>query len=78
MVEKKALLSKVLLAKYGISMQQWRSSANNLKEMSTVWRGIVENSFDVSASAVEEAVAEAGWPECLAGVCCARRAWEKL
>ncbi|KAH1122977.1 hypothetical protein J1N35_006137 [Gossypium stocksii] len=39
--------SKLILAKYSTSVQQWRFSANKLKEMSTVWRGIVENSLNV-------------------------------
>ncbi|KAA3452464.1 LINE-1 reverse transcriptase isogeny [Gossypium australe] len=46
-VEKKSLWSKVILAKYGTSVQHWRFRANKFKEMSTVWRRIVENSFDV-------------------------------
>ncbi|KAK5834475.1 hypothetical protein PVK06_018354 [Gossypium arboreum] len=47
MVDKNALWSKVILAKYGSNAKQWRFGVNNLKDMSTVWRGIVENSFDV-------------------------------
>ncbi|KAK5793722.1 hypothetical protein PVK06_034876 [Gossypium arboreum] len=45
-LDKKALWSKVILAKYGTNAKQWRFSANKLKEISTVWRGIVENSLD--------------------------------
>ncbi|KAK5823825.1 hypothetical protein PVK06_018588 [Gossypium arboreum] len=46
MVDKNALWSKVILAKYGSNAKQWRFGVNNLKDMSTIWRGIVENSFD--------------------------------
>ncbi|KAK5847321.1 hypothetical protein PVK06_003626 [Gossypium arboreum] len=46
MVDKNALWSKVILAKYGSNAKQWRFGANNLKDMSTVWREIVDNSFD--------------------------------
>ncbi|TYH25372.1 hypothetical protein ES288_A03G162700v1 [Gossypium darwinii] len=49
-VNKKALWSKVILAKYGSNTKQWRFCANNLKDMSTVWRGIVENSLDARVS----------------------------
>lgn len=46
MVDKNVMWSKVILAKYGSTTKQWRFGANNLKDMSTVWRGIVEKSFD--------------------------------
>ncbi|KAH1084275.1 hypothetical protein J1N35_024036 [Gossypium stocksii] len=50
MVDKKALWRKVILAKYGTKTKLWRYGANDLKEMSTVWRGIVENSLDERVS----------------------------
>ncbi|KAA3462827.1 putative Transposon TX1 [Gossypium australe] len=45
-VDKKALWSKVILDNYGTNVTRWRFSANKLKDMSTIWRRIVENSLD--------------------------------
>ncbi|TYH29996.1 hypothetical protein ES288_A01G058600v1 [Gossypium darwinii] len=42
--------SKVISAKYGSNVARWRFSANKLKDMSQVWRGIVENSLDASVA----------------------------
>lgn len=41
-VERDALWRKVIDAKYGSRAQQWRFWTFNKKEMSVVWRGIVE------------------------------------
>lgn len=46
MVGKKTLWNKVISAKYGSNVERWRFSTNRLKDLSKVWRGIVENSLD--------------------------------
>lgn len=48
MIDKNAMWYKMSFAKYGSNVARWRFSANNLKDMSKVWRGIVENSLDAS------------------------------
>lgn len=45
-VEKEVLWRKVILAKCGFSFQHWQFRANKVKEMSSIWRVIMENSKD--------------------------------
>ncbi|KAA3453163.1 TSL-kinase interacting protein 1-like [Gossypium australe] len=45
-VDREALWRKIIAAKYGTPMQHWHFRSNNLKDMSVVWRGIVENAKD--------------------------------
>lgn len=47
-VQKEALWRKVILVKYGSSYHQWRFRVSKVKELSSIWRGIVENSKDES------------------------------
>ncbi|KAA3463550.1 Retrovirus-related Pol polyprotein LINE-1 [Gossypium australe] len=49
-IEKEALWRKVILAKYESNVQQWRFKATYQKDMSAVWRGIVENAKDAEVS----------------------------
>ncbi|KAK5837396.1 hypothetical protein PVK06_013206 [Gossypium arboreum] len=48
--EKEALWRKVILAKYGSNIQSWRFKTTNKKDMSVLWRGIVENAKDEKVS----------------------------
>ncbi|KAA3481603.1 Electron transfer flavoprotein-ubiquinone oxidoreductase [Gossypium australe] len=48
--EKEALWRKVVLAKYGSNVQRWRFKTTYKKNMSAVWRGIVENAKDEKVS----------------------------
>ncbi|MBA0764641.1 hypothetical protein Gotri_013968, partial [Gossypium trilobum] len=45
--EKEALWRKVILVKYGSKVQRWHFKTTNPKDMSSVWKGIVENFKDV-------------------------------
>ncbi|KAG8492339.1 hypothetical protein CXB51_009663 [Gossypium anomalum] len=49
-VDREALWRKIIVAKYGSPAQQWQIRTSNLKDMSMVWRGIVENAKDSKAS----------------------------
>ncbi|TYI38301.1 hypothetical protein ES332_A02G016800v1 [Gossypium tomentosum] len=49
-IEKEAMWRKVILAKYESKVQRWRFKTTHPKDMSTVWRGIVENAKDAVVS----------------------------
>lgn len=45
-LEREALWRKIIAAKYGSTMLQWRFRTSNTRDMSVVWKGIMENTKD--------------------------------
>lgn len=45
-MDKEVLWRKIIAAKYGTAVQNWRFRTNNFNDMSAVWRGIIENAKD--------------------------------
>ncbi|KAK5841267.1 hypothetical protein PVK06_010176 [Gossypium arboreum] len=45
-MDKEVLWRRIIVAKYGTTVQNWRFRTNNFNDMSVVWRGIIENAKD--------------------------------